>query len=78
VFGFAACLVLVEAMVLCFPNWWTYGTFLGLYMATTAFVAFDTYYIGVGRIDSGVALFLARLCFKKFYQRPTVILSHLL
>jgi hypothetical protein len=49
----------VEAFVLYFNNWMTFGPFIGFYLAMTVFIAFDGYYIGLGRLNFKLALELA-------------------
>ena len=72
VFGFTAFLIFIEAVVLYAHNWWTYGAFLLIYVIMTVYLAFDTYYIGVDRVDSKVAVFLAKVFCKKLRAKPKV------
>ena len=44
-------IVLLEAMTIYFSSWWVYGPFLIFYVAMTVFIAVDSYYMGVGRLD---------------------------
>jgi hypothetical protein len=39
---------------------WVFGLFLVFYVTMTVFIAFDCYYIGIGRLDRKVAWVLAR------------------
>lgn len=59
-FAFLGVLVFVEAMALYTSSWWMFGPFLIFYVAMTIFIAFDCYYIGVGRLDKKLSLILAK------------------
>ena len=72
VFGFTAYLIFIEAIVLYFHTWWMYGAFLVTYVIMTLYLAFDTYYVGVDRIDSKVAMFLAKVFCKKLKDKSKV------
>ena len=53
-------MVFLEALALYSTSWIVYGLFLGFYAGITIFVAFDCYYIGIGRMDYIVAWNLAK------------------
>ena len=59
-FGLLGLVVFLEALALYSSSWIVYGIFLGCYIATTIFIAFDCYYLGVGRTDFLVAVALAK------------------
>ena len=50
----------LEALALYSTSWIVYGLFLGFYAGITIFVAFDCYYIGIGRMDYILAWNLAK------------------
>ena len=43
--------IFLEALALYSTNWIVYGIFLSVYVGLTIFIAFDAYYIGIGRMD---------------------------
>jgi len=53
-------LVLIEALALYSSSWIVYGLFLVCYVGMTIFIAFDAYYLGIGRTDYVIALALAK------------------
>ena len=57
---FLGILVRLEALALYSHSWWVFGPFLLFYVGMTVFVAFDCYYIGIGRLDKEVAWILAK------------------
>jgi len=59
-FYFIGIVVLIEAVALYSASWWVYGIFLIMYVCMTIFVAFDCYYLGIGRTDYIVARELAK------------------
>ena len=52
--------MLIEAVALYSSSWIVYGIFLVLYLSMTVFIAFDCYYLGIGRTDYIVAIELAK------------------
>jgi hypothetical protein len=57
---FLGVLVLLEALALYSTSWLVFGLFLIFYVIMTIFIAFDCYYIGIGRLDRKVAWILAK------------------
>jgi len=58
--GVLGVLVLIEALALYSSSWAVYGLFLVCYVGMTIFIAFDAYYLGIGRTDYVIALALAK------------------
>jgi len=58
--GALGILVLIEALALYSSSWIVYGLFLAFYVGMTIFIAFDAYYLGIGRTDYVIALALAK------------------
>ncbi len=65
VFVFSGAIVLIEAIVLYVSNKWIFLLFIVFYLLVVTLMAYDMYYLGVGRIDVRLAFNLARhvLCF---------------
>lgn len=51
---------MIEAVALYSASWWVYIIFLIMYVGMTIFVAFDCYYLGIGRTDYIIAIELAK------------------
>ena len=47
--GALGILVLIEALALYSSSWIVYGLFLAFYVGMTIFIAFDAYYLGIGK-----------------------------
>uniref|UniRef100_A0A0K2UJV3 Uncharacterized protein n=1 Tax=Lepeophtheirus salmonis TaxID=72036 RepID=A0A0K2UJV3_LEPSM len=62
-FGFVGFLVLLEALALYTSSWLVYFPFFLLYVVTTLFIAIDSYFMGLGRIDR----IIGRLLFKHIF-----------
>ena len=60
VFMFSGAIVLIEAIVLYVSSIWIFLLFVVFYILVVTLMAFDIYYLGIGRIDGRLAFNLAR------------------
>ena len=49
IMGVLGIIVLIEAWAIHFTGWVVYGLFLVCYVGLTIFIAFDLYYLGIGK-----------------------------
>ena len=73
VFGFAVILIFMEALILYFDNWLSFGIFLFVYLLTVLFIAVDTYYVGVGRSSLKVTFEISKLFCCCLCRKPKVL-----
>ena len=60
IFALLGVLILIEAVVLNVNSWLAFSSFLAFYLSMIIFISFDTYYNGIGRIDSTIAKLLIK------------------
>ena len=60
IFALLGVLILLEALILNINSWPVYILFLAFYISMAIFVSFDTYYNGIGRIDTTIAILLIK------------------
>ena len=60
IFSLLGVLILIEAVVLNVNSWFAFSSFLVFYLSMIIFISFDTYYNGIGRIDSTIAKLLIK------------------
>lgn len=74
-FGLLGVLILIEALALYWTSWLIFAIFLAFYIVATVFISFDCYYIGIGRLDSKIAILLAKDILFNWKALPTKKMS---